>query len=134
MSLRREASLWLTQAERDLRKAVNDLGTEDWDSAAFWSQQAAEKSLKALLISGGKIYRGHNLLEIAGIVRDELGIDAEVIMDDLRELTIHYTIYTISRYPNAANAIPSDLYTRDKAEDLVRRARRVLEWVKRSLR
>ncbi|MEM2424954.1 MAG: HEPN domain-containing protein [Candidatus Bathyarchaeia archaeon] len=128
--MRREAFLWLIQAERDLKKAVNDLRTEDWDSAAFWSQQAAEKSLKALLIDGGKVYRGHDLLEMAHIIRDNLGIDVEVIMDDLRELTIHYTI---SRYPNAANAVPSELYTKDRAEELVTRARRVLEWVKRNL-
>ncbi|MEM2514311.1 MAG: HEPN domain-containing protein [Candidatus Bathyarchaeia archaeon] len=128
--MRREAFLWLIQAERDLKKAVNDLRTEDWDSAAFWSQQAAEKSLKALLIDGGKVYRGHDLLEMAHVIRDNLGIDVEVIMDDLRELTIHYTI---SRYPNAANAVPSELYTKDRAEELVTRARRVLEWVKRNL-
>ncbi|MEM1582857.1 MAG: HEPN domain-containing protein, partial [Candidatus Bathyarchaeia archaeon] len=109
--MRREAFLWLIQAERDLKKAVNDLRTEDWDSAAFWSQQAAEKSLKALLIDGGKVYRGHDLLEMAHVIRDNLGIDVEVIMDDLRELTIHYTI---SRYPNAANAVPSELYTKDR--------------------
>ncbi|MEM2533603.1 MAG: HEPN domain-containing protein [Candidatus Nezhaarchaeales archaeon] len=128
--MRREALLCLIQAERDLKKAINDLRTEDWDSAAFWSQQVTEKSLKALLISGGKTYRGHDLLEMTRIIRDDLEIGTEAIIDDLRELTIHYTI---SRYPNAANAIPSDLYTKDKAEELVARARRVLEWVKRSL-
>jgi len=128
--LRREALLCLIQAERDLKKAINDLRTEDWDSAAFWPQQVTEKSLKALLISGGKTYRGHDLLEMTRIIRDDLEIGTEAIIDDLRELTIHYTI---SRYPNAANAIPSDLYTKDKAEELVARARRVLEWVKRSL-
>jgi len=67
---------------------------------------------------------------MAHIIRDDLGIDVEAIMDDLRELTIHYTI---SRYPNAANAVPSELYTKDRAEELVMRARRVLEWVKRNL-
>ncbi|MEM1538420.1 MAG: HEPN domain-containing protein [Candidatus Nezhaarchaeales archaeon] len=128
--MRREALLCLIQAERDLKKAINDLRTEDWDSAAFWPQQVTEKSLKALLISGGKTYRGHDLLEMTRIIRDDLEIGTEAIIDDLRELTIHYTI---SRYPNAANAIPSDLYTKDKAEELVARARRVLEWVKRSL-
>ncbi len=122
--------MWLVQAESDLRKAVNDLRTEDWDSAAFWSQQAAEKALKALLMSGGKVYRGHELLEIARMVEADLGIDAGSVREDLRELTIHYTV---SRYPNAANATPSELYTRSKAVELVERARRVLEWVKQHL-
>jgi len=59
--MRRETALWLRQAESDLRKAKNDLKTGDWDSAAFWSQQAAEKALKALLLEHGKACRMHYL-------------------------------------------------------------------------
>jgi len=53
------------------------------------------------------------------------------VIPDLRELTVHYTI---SRYPNAANALPYELYDEAKARDLVERAKRVLEWVRRHLR
>jgi len=126
----REALLWFKQAEADLRKALNDIVTRDWDSAAFWSQQAAEKALKALLLNAGIASRGHNLLELAEVARVELGVDVDEVIDDLRELTVHYTI---SRYPNAANALPYELYTEGKARELVERARRVVEWVRRSL-
>ncbi|MCE4611062.1 MAG: HEPN domain-containing protein [Desulfurococcales archaeon] len=128
--MRAEAEAWLRQAERDLVKAENDLKTGDWDGAAFWSQQAAEKALKALLLNAGYPARGHNLLALADAVRRELGLDVTPIMSDLRELTIHYTI---ARYPNAANAIPYELYDEAKARDLVGRARRVLEWVRQHL-
>lgn len=128
--MREEAVLWLRQAERDLVKAEHDLVTRDWDSAAFWSQQAAEKALEALLIFYGRVYRGHSLLSMAEIVREDLGIDVAEIIEDLRELTIHYTV---SRYPNAANALPYELYDEHKARDLVERARRVVEWVRRAL-
>ncbi|MEM2998496.1 MAG: DNA-binding protein, partial [Thermoproteota archaeon] len=37
-------------------------------------------------------------------------------------------------YPNAANALPTDLYDREKAHELVERAKKVIEWVKRYLR
>lgn len=50
---------------------------------------------------------------------------------DLRELTVHYVI---SRYPNAANALPYELYDESKARDLVERAKRVLDWARRNLR
>ncbi|MGC8975268.1 MAG: HEPN domain-containing protein [Thermoprotei archaeon] len=96
--MRREAHMWFRQAESDLKKALNDLVTGDWDSAAFWSQQAAEKALKALLIEHGATYRGHELLEISNTVEKELGLSVEEIRDYLRDLTIHYTI---ARYPNA---------------------------------
>ncbi len=56
LMIKREALLWFKQAEMDLRKALNDLSTRDWDSAAFWSQQAAEKALKALLLNARVIY------------------------------------------------------------------------------
>lgn len=128
--MREEALRWIKQAESDLKKALNDIKTGDWDSAAFWSQQASEKALKGLLLSRGRVYRGHDLLEMAHIFREELGLDPSAIVDDLRELTIHYII---SRYPNAANAIPSELYTETKAIELVERARRVLDWVRQSL-
>jgi len=115
---------------RDLRKAENAIRTEDYDAAAFWAHQAVEKALKALLLSRGYVARGHNLLELARKVREELGIDVDEVLDDLRELNPHYTI---SRYPNAANAPPYQIYSRGKAIDLVDRARRVVEWVKRYL-
>ena len=111
--MREEALLWFKQA----RKALNDLRTEDWDSAAFWSQQASEKALKTLLIAHGKMHRIHNLLELREIVK--------------RELTIHYTM---SRYPNAANTLPSQPYDESKAKDLIGRAEKILGWVERNLR
>ena len=129
--MRHEAVIWFKQAERDLRKAENDLVTGDWDGAAFWSQQAAEKALKALLLHHGKAARGHNLLELGRVVEEELGVSVAEIAADLRELTVHYTI---SRYPNAANALPYELYDEAKARELVERARRVLEWARRNLR
>ncbi|MEM3733096.1 MAG: HEPN domain-containing protein [Candidatus Bathyarchaeia archaeon] len=128
--MRKEASLWMKQAENDLRKAENDLKTYDWDSAAFWSQQAAEKALKALLLNFGKSYRGHNLLELRDILKTDAGLDVGLIEKELKELTIHYTI---SRYPNAANALPTELYDQEKAYELVEKARKVVEWVKRYL-
>jgi len=114
-----------------LRKALNDIVTRDWDSAAFWFQQAAEKALNALLLNAGITSRGHNLLELAEVAKVKLGVDVEEVVDDLRELTVHYTI---SRYPNTANALPYELYTEGKARELVERARRVVEWVRRLLR
>lgn len=64
------------------------------------------------------------------MMEKELGISISEILADLRELTIHHTI---SRYPNAANALLSDLYDESKARDLIARAGRVIEWVKRNL-
>ncbi|MEM3079553.1 MAG: HEPN domain-containing protein, partial [Thermoproteota archaeon] len=92
--------------------------------------EAAEKALKALLLNFGRSHRGHDLLELRDILKTDAGLDVASIEKELRELTIHYTV---SRYPNAANALPADLYDREKAHELVERARRVVEWVKQYL-
>jgi hypothetical protein len=45
-------------------------------------------------------------------------------------LTIHYIV---SRYPDAANSIPARIYSRNNAEDLLKRVKKVIEWVKQYL-
>jgi len=82
------------------------------------------------LLRNGKSYRGHDLVEMGYLVRDELGLDISPIIDDLRALTAHYTT---SRYPDAANAVPYEIYTRADAEEALERASRVVEWVRRNL-
>lgn len=73
---------------------------------------------------------GHDLVELGYIIRDELRIDVSRIMDYLRELTMHYTV---SRYPDAANGLPYEVYTEGKARKALEMAREVVEWVRQNL-
>ena len=102
----------------------------DYYACAFWAQQAAEKALKALLISRGKVLKTHDLIELSYAIRDELHIDVSQVIDDLRELTAHYTI---ALYPDAANGLPYEVYTEARAKEALERARRVIEWVRQNL-
>lgn len=125
-----EYSRWLQQALRDLRTAENSLNSGDYYACAFWSQQAVEKALKALLLSRGVAARTHDLVELGYMVRDELGLDISGIIDHLRELTTHYTT---TRYPDAANGLPYEIYTERRARSILGMAREVVEWVRRNL-
>ncbi|GAB6948399.1 HEPN domain-containing protein [Vulcanisaeta sp. JCM 16161] len=125
-----EYQKWLAQAIRDLRTAKNSLNSGDYYACAFWSQQAVEKTLNALLISRGKVVRDHDLVELSYVIRDELHIDISRIIDHLRELTTHYTT---SRYPDAANGLPYEIYTEGKARRVLEMAREVVEWVRQNL-
>ena len=125
-----EHQKWLAQAVRDLRTAENSLNSGDYYACAFWSQQAVEKALKALLMARGKVVKGHDLVELGYIIRDELHLDVSQIMDNLRELTMHYTT---ARYPDAANGIPYEVYTESRARRALELAREVVEWVRRNL-
>ena len=125
-----EYQKWFAQALRDLRTAENSLNSGDYYACAFWSQQAVEKALKALLISRGRVVRGHDLVELGYIIRDELRMDVSRIMDNLRELTTHYIT---ARYPDAANSVPYEIYTEGMARRILEKAREVVEWVRQSL-
>jgi HEPN domain-containing protein len=125
-----EYQKWLVQAIRDLRSAENSLGSGDYYACAFWAQQAAEKALKALLIARGKVSRSHDLIELGYVIRDELNLDVSRIMDNLRELTTHYIT---TRYPDAANGIPYEVYTESKARRALELAKEVVEWVRQNL-
>lgn len=63
-----EASAWLARARQDLRAAEVDLQAEPplLGDAAFHSQQAVEKALKALLARHGRPFRKtHDIGELA---------------------------------------------------------------------
>ncbi len=132
MLVRREAMLWLEQAERDLGAARHSRESGDWFASAFWSHQAAEKALKALLLAHGKAARGHNLLELARMVESELGLEIPgSVYKCLRLLNPHYTV---ARYPDAANGLPFEVYDSEDASRAIECGGAVLEWVRRGLR
>jgi HEPN domain-containing protein len=65
--------------------------------------------------------KGHNLIKLGKI------LEAEEIMNELKFLNPHYTI---ARYPNAANAIPSEAYTEEIAKRCIEAAEKVINWIK----
>ncbi|MEM1646697.1 MAG: HEPN domain-containing protein [Ignisphaera sp.] len=128
--MREEVEKWLKQALEDLATAKDTIATGHYYASAFWAEQAAEKALKALLISKGRIERTHDLNELLDIIKEEMGLPVDEIRNEVSKLTLHYII---SRYPDAANTIPYLLYTKEDAEELVKKAEKVVEWVKRNL-
>lgn len=124
--MREEIRNLLEQAEEDLETARVNVEHGRYYATAFFAQQAAEKGLKALyLLKRREPILTHDLSRIA----ERLGAPAEV-REDAADLTPEYLI---TRYPNAANAVPAKLYTKRKAEASLERARRIMEWVKTSL-
>lgn len=126
-----EAHRWLDQAESDLRAAEWSLEGGFAHTASFLSQQAAEKALKAFLYArGAREVLGHStyeLVERCAAVDDSFG----GLGGDCAELDRHYLA---SRYPNALpGGIPYLVYTREKAQEVIACARRVIEKVKASL-
>ena|SRR3989344_4887111 len=121
VEVRKEVIDWFSQAEEDLTTAEILFKAERFYACAFYCQQAVEKALKALYLKQfRKNTPSHNLVELARELKAE-----EAILKACRLINPHYAV---SRYPDAANAVPADVYTESSAENLLEEARRVLKW------
>ncbi|MEM1600084.1 MAG: HEPN domain-containing protein [Sulfolobaceae archaeon] len=118
---------WLEQSIEDLDTAKVLLNAGKYYASAFYSQQAAEKALKSLILYLGKDPgKTLSLTELAEIVEKE-GVQIPVkIKENLMVLSPHFII---SRYPDAANGVPYKQYNKSIAEDLYNRVKEVMEWV-----
>ncbi len=121
--MREETVNWLKQAEMDLEAAKANLEIKQFFVVAFYSQQAAEKALKAYAIEKMReTIKTHNLIEIAG----KLSLPKEIV-DGLIDLNPDFII---SRYPDAANAVPAQLYDFKRAKRKLLYSEKVLGWIK----
>jgi len=95
---------WLRKADLDIRLAEFLLAenTTFWDAIAFHCQQAAEKYLKAFLVSHQiEIPKTHNIRELLGIVA---GVDKK-LAQYLKSSTILTPYGVLVRYPDDAQRV-----------------------------
>lgn len=120
--MRAEINNWWKRAEKDLDTAEFNLKGKRYEAAAFFSQQAAEKALKALYIKKHKkIEKVHDLVMLAR----GLGLPGELI-ELCKELS---PAYLYSRYPDVV-AIKN---IKSVSKKLLGHARKVVGWVEEQL-
>jgi HEPN domain-containing protein len=125
--MRQESNQWWQQALEDLDTAEKNFDIRKFYVAAFYCQQSVEKALKALFLEKKRDLppKTHNLLELAK------GVSApEELYSSLRKLNV---AYATSRYPDAANGLPRDVFDDPIAQELIEGARRSIEWMKKAL-
>ncbi|MFQ6062724.1 MAG: HEPN domain-containing protein [Methanosarcinales archaeon] len=98
------------------------------EKTAFLCQQSVEKALKALYI--------HRLKESPGATHSLIFLGRKVSIPEeyfntLRRLSPDFVI---TRYPNAAHAIPYELYDEKIANERLELSKKVIEWVKKELK
>ena len=124
--LREEITNWWKQANADLNSGKNMFRAGDYYFCVFACQQAAEKGLKAFaLIKLKKIPFGHSLIYLA----KELKVPKE-IFKATQSLNPEYIT---TRYPDAANAAPVDVYNKEIASERLEEAERVLLWLRKQI-
>jgi len=125
--MREEVINWLKQAEADLQAARDSVTQGHYEWACFQCQQTAEKALKALYI-----HRKRSSIVTHNVVKTAEVLKAPVeVVDATRELNADYVM---ARYPDAANGVPAEQYTKEMAREHLKAAQRVLRWVKRFLK
>ena len=125
MVLREEAHWWLDTAEGDLAAAHVLCDAGRFNLSAYHSQQAAEKALKAVLVSRGKTLRSHACVAIvAALKADGLAVYAEIEAAG-RRLDLHYVQ---SRYPNGLGGDPTRYYDAAMADECLGRAEKICQF------
>lgn len=124
------AQRWLRQAEYDLAQARKSLADGAFAYAAFFSEQSAQKSLKAFLFKSGK--RTVPIHSIAELAREAGTIEPSfaALVERGTRLDRHYLA---SRYPDALPepAVPFESYLKEEAEESVRIAEEIFKEVAR---
>ena len=122
--MKEEFNNWIKQAEADLRKAKILMDNNEFDGATFYSQQTAEKALKAVIIeTKGKLVKIHDL-----VILGRLANLPEVLLKKCEKLS---KVYIESRYGMLDNEIPAEKFNNSDALEFVGIAKEVLEWAKK---
>lgn len=122
------SQIWFAQAEEDLLWAEASLREDVWRGACFAAQQAAEKSLKAFLLSKNELTpKIHDL-----IVLNEKCINLDQEFRSLEEAcSILSPYYISSRYPDVSQF---EEYSGEIAKNAVEQVKSIVEFVKSKLR
>lgn len=116
------AKKWKKQAYHDLLMAERNIEIEGYDIASFLAHQSVEKVLKSIFaFIGKKVPKTHHI--------DELGKRLNIpkgIQDDIIDLTVDYTF---SRYPDVAERVPYEEYTKTIAKEKVIKAKNIFKYL-----
>ena len=121
-SMKEETKGWLNKAKEDIETARYNLKGKKLNAAVFFSQQASEKSLKAVQIEKlGRFDRIHDLLALAKSVNAP-----EDIIESCASVNPYYTI---TRYPDSEDKI-----NEKTAKSLLESSEKVVRWAKKILK
>ena len=127
MNSKSTSQKWWEAALDDLKWTEANIREEVWYGACFTAQQAVEKALKAYLlaqkVSVPKIHDISALLEACSQTHSEFSSHRDTILP-----LVDYYIHT--RYPDMSEFME---YTKEKAEDALDRAEKLIEFMRSQL-
>ena len=124
-----DVNTWLEFADYDLKTAKWDLEGKIFTSTCYASQQAAEKALKALILSKGKVAPKIHSLDRLISELENLKTETDEIEKEAQTLDKYYIS---SRYPGQYGG-PEGLYNEEDASIAIASAENILEFVQKHL-
>ena len=122
-SARHRASLWLRQAQDDLRAARLLQEGGQAAQACFLAQQVGEKAIKALLAADDRDLRSHSLKALL----QEL--DQAHAQRWQRQARVLDKLYAPTRYPDAlGDELPADVFGPEDGTSALQAAEELLDW------
>jgi HEPN domain-containing protein len=124
--IREEALRWFEEGENDISTSRILLENKKYNPSAFYSQQAAEKILKGLLLAYNEGTWGHSVLSLLRRLDEIMDVDISEAEQCAKELDRHYIP---SRYPDAyPSGRPEDYYTEKIAKEALTCAIKIKEF------
>jgi HEPN domain-containing protein len=122
--MRADTQEWWDQAKADLRSARVLMSAGQFYAVSFFSQQAAEKALKALFVEqqGRLPPRTHDLVFLANQVRALATLSTE--------LGLLAPVFDVARYPDSSGAAPVHVIGLADAQAHLDAAERIVEWIR----
>lgn len=126
LALRKQVQAFWSQSRADLATATTLLDCGVYYASVFFSQQAAEKALKAAAIEKErKNPKGHHLIQIANSINAPIDV-----MNAAAELNAEFLS---TRNPDVVDGVPAQMYDQASARVHLRAAKVVLNWVKSTI-
>lgn len=127
-----EAERWLSEARWDLDTAKILHHSRKFNASAFYSQQSAEKAVKAALYGLGEIPLGHSVRELLERFYEASHTNVENLLTSARELDRHYIP---SRYPSVhPSGTPHEAYDKETSGRALECAQKMLEFVEKFIK
>lgn len=124
--IREEALRWFEEGDNDIATSKILLEHKKYNPSAFYSQQAAEKILKGLLLAYNEGTWGHSVLSLLRKLDEIMDVDISEAEQCAKELDRHYIP---SRYPDAyPSGRPEDYYTEKIAKEALACALKIKEF------
>lgn len=125
--MKEEVKNWWEQAKADLKTAKDTLAIKNYYASVQFSQQSAEKGLKAvyILLKNRLPPKIHDLIELCRLIN----APQEVLLL-AGKLTV---TYLPSHYPGVAPVIPVKYYSKEKAETHLKEAEVILQWLQKQI-